>query len=170
MWWDAQCLSLMWHLLVGFWIDFQKIWMLVSWFQSIPDKDIKLCFSGYQDTIPCWGLWAVLLPDTGSGFDDLLLLSLDHICFSDHHCLCGWSWLDYAIWGQGDQKARQPAKGDNHLTQKIEMKIQILGTCHSPHNILHVWSCHNQGFPERRIFQTTVRLKNSDKLGISLSN
>ena len=78
----------------------------------------NLIISGHQDTIPCWGLWAVPLPDTRSGFNYLLLLSLVSKCLSDHHCLCGGPWLDYAIWCQRDQEARQPAKGDNPLTPK----------------------------------------------------
>ena len=48
MWWEAQCLSLMWHLLVGFWIGSQRIWMLVSWLHSIPKRKYKFTFQWTQ--------------------------------------------------------------------------------------------------------------------------
>ena len=124
MWWGAQCLSLMWHLLGGFWIDSQRIWMLVSWSHILFHVSfITIYFdSGHQDPIPCRGLWPVPFPDTVSGFDDLLLLSLVHNCLCDHHCQCCCPWLDHAIWSKGNKEARQPAKGEQWMIQEIKSK------------------------------------------------
>ena len=136
--------------------------MLVSWNLILIHTRYNIIYfvSGHQDPIPYRGLWTISIPDTMSGFDDLLLLPLVHNSLCDHHCLCSCPWLDYAIWGQGDKETRQPAKGEQWKIQKIKVKTQNLGTCYSPHNIINVWHYHNQRVPKRRSLQKTVCFKN----------